>query len=103
MRPLLNVSRDDLKYIVKNTFKEFISDPSNENDKFFRIKIRKLIENLKSEGLNFNKFNKTLDNLNLANKAIEFYVKENISNNSKLLNHSKKNKKWGTEKHKKKF
>ena len=93
LRPLLNVSRDDLKYIVKNTFKEFISDPSNENDKFFRIKIRKLIENLKSEGLNFNKFNKTLDNLNLANKAIEFYVKENISNNSKLLNHSKKNKK----------
>ena len=85
LRPLLNISKKDLAYIAKNTFQFKIDDPSNNNEKFLRIKIRKLIYKLKKEGLNFNKFNVTLENLNKSNRAIEFYVKKNIKENSKLL------------------
>ena len=89
LRPLLNISKKDLAYIAKNTFQFKIDDPSNNNEKFLRIKIRKLINKLKKEGLNFNKFNITLENLNKSNMAIEFYVKKNIKENSKLLKDKK--------------
>jgi len=89
LRPLINISKDDLSYLTRNTFNFNIQDSSNENDNFLRIKIRKLINQLKQNGLSFEKFNITLKNLNESNKAIEFYVKKNISENTRLL--SKKN------------
>ena len=89
LRPLLNISKQDLSYITKNTFKFNIEDPSNENDNYLRIKIRKLINQLNQYGLTFEKFNVTLKNLNKSNKAIEFYVKKNIKENTKLLNRKK--------------
>ena len=89
LRPLLNISKQDLSYITRNTFKFNIEDPSNENDDYLRIKIRKLINQLNQYGLTFEKFNVTLENLNKSNKAIEFYVKKNIKENTKLLNRKK--------------
>ena len=89
IRPLLNISKQDLLYITRSTFNFNIEDPSNQNDKFLRIKIRKLIDQLKQYGLTFEKFNVTLENLNKSNRAIEFYVKKNINENTKLLNKKK--------------
>ena len=89
LRPLLNISKQDLSYITKNTFKFNIEDPSNENDNYLRIKIRKLINQLNQYGLTFEKFNVTLENLNKSNKAIEYYVNKNIKENTKLLNRKK--------------
>jgi len=89
IRPLLNISKQDLLYITRNTFNFNIEDPSNENDNFLRIKIRKLINQLKHYGLTFEKFDLTLENLNESNRAIEFYVNKNINENTKQL--SKKN------------
>ena len=89
IRPLLNISKQDLSYITRNTFNYNIEDPSNENDNFLRIKIRKLINQLKKNGLTFEKFNLTIDNLNNSNIAIEFYVKKNINENTCLLNKKK--------------
>ena len=89
LRPLLNISKQDLHYINKNTFKFNIEDPSNNNEDFLRIKIRKLIDQLKQYGLTFEKFNLTLENLNKGNQAIEFYVTKNINENTKFLNKKK--------------
>ena len=89
LRPLLNISKQDLSYITRRTFNFNIEDPSNQNDNFLRIKVRKLINQLKSYGLTFEKFNLTLENLNKSNKAIEFYIKKNINENTKLLNKNK--------------
>ena len=89
VRPLLNISKKDLSYITINTFNFYIEDPSNENDYFLRIKIRKLIDKLKQYGLTFEKFNLTLRNLNESNSAIEFYVKKNINENTRLKNKQK--------------
>ena len=89
-RPLLNISKNDLEYLTKNTFNFFVKDPSNEDDKFLRIKIRKLIDQLKKEGLDFAKFSLTLKNLDKSNQTIQFYVKKNLNDNSKyLINNSK--------------
>jgi len=89
LRPLLSISKVDLNYITKNIFDYYVDDPSNNNDRFLRVKIRKLLEILNSEGLDMKKFKLTLENLHKSNSSIEFYVKKNIENNSKVINNSK--------------
>ena len=89
LRPLLNISKKELSYITKNTFNFSIEDPSNKNEYYLRIKIRNLISHLSQYGLNFEKFKVTLENLNKSNLALEFYVKKNIKENTKLLNKKK--------------
>ena len=88
-RPLINVPKNDLLYITKNTFNFYIKDASNENDKFLRVKIRKLIDKLNLNGLDLKKFKMTLKNLHKSNEAIDFYVKKNIKNNSIVLDNKK--------------
>ena len=85
LRPLLNISKKELIYISKNTFNFYVDDPSNLDDKYTRVRVRKLIYKLEQEGLNFNKFKLLLDNLNKSNNAIDFYVKKNILINTNIL------------------
>ena len=89
LRPLLSISKVDLNYITKNVFDYYVDDPSNNNDRFLRVKIRKLLKILNSEGLNMKKFKLTLENLHKSNISIEFYVNQNIKNNSKMINNKK--------------
>ena len=49
---------------------------------FKRIRIRKLISNFNEEGLDKKKLNLTINNLKMANNAINFYVEKNIQDNS---------------------
>ena len=90
LRPLIDIPKKDLVYISKNTFNYNVKDPSNLDDKFLRAKVRKLISNLEKDGLTFNKFKLSLNNLNKSNNAIEYYVQKNINNNSKYLKLAKK-------------
>ena len=89
LRPLLSISKVDLNYITKNIFNFYVSDPSNNNDRFLRVKVRKLLEKLDSEGLDIKKLKLTLGNLHSSNNSIEFYVNQNIENNSKIINNKK--------------
>ena len=89
IRPLLNTYKKELSYITKNTFNFKIEDPSNKNDNFLRIKIRKLINQLNLNGISFEKFKLTLENLNKSNNAISFYVQKNILENTNYLNKKK--------------
>ena len=81
IRPLLNIKKKELIYISKKFFSFYIKDPSNNDDKFKRVRLRKLISELKKEGLNINKLSLTLDNLTISNNAINFYVNQNLRDN----------------------
>ena len=50
-----------------------------------RVKVRKLVSKLENDGLSFEKFQKTLNNLNKSNFALEYFVKKNINDNSSIL------------------
>ncbi len=90
IRPLLSTSKQDLLKINKKTFGFFIDDPTNNDDKFLRSRIRKLLINLDKEGLKFNKFYLTLKNLSKSNQVIEFFVEKNVVENSKYFEKDKK-------------
>ena len=81
IRPLINIEKDDLVYISKFVFKSYIEDPSNEDDKFKRVKVRNLLKELSLEGLDKNKFFLTIKNLKFANENIKFYTKKNLEKN----------------------
>ena len=89
LRPLINVSKKDLVYIVKKTFNFCVQDPSNQDDKFMRVKIRKMIKKLEKEGLTFKKFKMSLNNLSVSNYAVDYFVKKNIYDNSSYLKFTK--------------
>tara|TARA_Y100000591_G_C21735219_1_gene646253 strand:- start:110 stop:1138 length:1029 start_codon:yes stop_codon:yes gene_type:complete len=88
LRPLLHQKKSDLYYISKNVFNFYVQDPTNSNEKYQRIRVRKLIEELRKEGLDKNKFFKTVKNLRYSNNVVNFYVNKNLQNNTSF---SKKN------------
>ena len=89
IRPLLEFQKKDLIFISSFVFNFFIKDPSNENNKFLRIKVRNLISQLKDVGFDQTKLSLTLKNLKSSNDSIIFYVK----NNKKLNSYFNKKKK----------
>ncbi len=85
-RPLLNISKEDLIYIAKKVFNFYVIDPSNDMEQFQRVRLRKIIFNLKNQGLDFNKLKLTINNLAFTNKAIAEITEKNISENVTLIN-----------------
>ena len=90
LRPLLDQKKEDLVYISKKVFNFSILDPTNKDEKYLRIKVRKLIKKLHENGLDKKKFLVTIKNLKHSNAVIEFYVKENLIKNTFFSNKSKK-------------
>ena len=88
IRPFLNVEKQELQDVTKYYFKNYIKDPSNENDKFLRTRIRKYKKNLQQEGLNTKKIIKTVNNLLIAKNALDFYKKKALQNNVNFLSKS---------------
>ena len=84
LRPFVEFEKKELVYISKRVFKFFVKDPSNQNINFQRTRIRKLIFDLNTEGLDKKKLNLTIRNLKSANSAMNFYVEKNICDNAKF-------------------
>ena len=80
-RPLINFNKEDLTYIAKHVFSSYVVDPSNQDDKFKRVKIRNLLKRLEKEGLDKNKFLLTINNLKSSNNTIKFYTIKNLEDN----------------------
>jgi tRNA(Ile)-lysidine synthase len=57
LRPLMKFEKKELIYISKRVFNFFVEDPSNLNENFKRIRIRKSIKALELEGLDKKKIN----------------------------------------------
>lgn len=82
IRPLINIKKKELIFITNKVFGFYISDPSNLEDKYTRVKIRKIINELLKENLSMSKIILSLKNLNHSNQAVNYYVNQNISLNS---------------------
>jgi len=89
IRPFLNFKKADLKYVTLNYFKTYIKDPSNSNEKFLRVRIRKYKKNMEKEGLNSRKIIKTINNLLSANQAINFYKNKALYKHTSFLSKNK--------------
>ena len=90
LRPLLNIKKRDLEFISEKVFKFYVKDPSNESIRFKRVRIRNLIKQLSEEGLDTNKILLTINNLTESNIAINYFVKQNLINNTKILENGRK-------------
>ena len=73
LRPFLNFKKEDLKYSTLSYFKTFIEDPSNKDEKFLRVRVRKYRSDMEKEGLDTSKIIKTVNNLMSASKTLNFY------------------------------
>ncbi len=89
VRPFLGFKKKDLKYVTLNFFKTYISDPSNDNNKFLRVRIRKYRKNMEKEGLDTSKIIKTVNNLLSANKAINFYKNKSLNKHTSFISKNK--------------
>ena len=90
LRPLIDIKKEDLIFISKKVFNFYVEDPTNYDEKYQRVRVRKLMENLERDGLDKNKLKKTIKNLKYANKVIEFYVDKNLRENTSFLNNKKR-------------
>ena len=75
-RPFLQTKKSDLVLLTKKVFGKFINDPSNKNDKFLRVKIRKLLPILNQHGIHKNQILKSIQNLQSSNNSINFYFND---------------------------
>ena len=71
IRPVLSFTREQLRDTCKAYGVEWASDPSNENEKFLRVRLRKFEELLASEGLTPQRLAQTVQKLEYAREALE--------------------------------
>ena len=81
-RPLLYEKKENLEFLSRKVFNFYVKDPTNNDEKYQRIRIRNLIKELNNNGLDKKKFFKTLKNLNYSNNVINFHVSENLRKNT---------------------
>ena len=68
IRPLLNFRKEDLRNYLKNNNYSWVDDPSNCDDKYQRVRVRKLLKQLKSSKLIASNFVKIADHMSRASK-----------------------------------
>tara|TARA_B100001057_G_scaffold369471_1_gene373114 strand:+ start:1204 stop:2232 length:1029 start_codon:yes stop_codon:yes gene_type:complete len=82
IRPLIHQNKKDLMFISKHVFNFYVEDPTNKDEKFQRIRVRKLITELQKNGLDKKKFSNTIKNLKYSDNVVNFYVNENLFKNA---------------------
>ena len=80
IRPLLEVSKDELKKFLNNQRQEWIEDPSNKNDKFLRVNIRNFINNSSEPKLLVQRLANTAINMQRSRSYIESKIEEDLKN-----------------------
>ncbi len=89
LRPLINQKKEDLIVVSKKVFGFYVTDPTNDEDKFLRVRVRKLLKGLKNDGLSQKKFNDTIIYLKRSNDVIDYYVNKNLQSNT-FFSHNEK-------------
>ena len=74
LRPLLYFKKEELLNLTKKIYSTWIEDPSNLNEKFLRVRIRKMQSKLQKEGFDPKRVLKTIENLNSAKNSLDFYI-----------------------------
>lgn len=84
LRPLLDVPRASLRAVVTKSGLKAIEDPSNENPKFDRVKVRQMAQALSSLGLSAQRLADTASNMARAREALEAQTDTFFQSDSKL-------------------
>ncbi|MES1990558.1 MAG: tRNA lysidine(34) synthetase TilS [Pseudomonadota bacterium] len=71
LRPFLDVPRETLRAVVARAGLSAIEDPSNDNPRFDRVKVRRLMSDLASIGLTPARLADTAAHMSRARKALE--------------------------------
>lgn len=80
VRPLLTIKRHDLRIYLNSLGQNWVDDPSNENDDFDRVKVRKIMPELAKLGLGIDRLAGTADNLQSSRKALEHLAQQSMRN-----------------------
>lgn len=74
IRPLLNVSKQELVTLCEKNKIPFVRDPTNENTAYVRGRLRAAADVLAAEGLSAKRLSVTAARLARAREALEFYT-----------------------------
>ena len=74
MRPLLDVTRDQLRAYLRKKQVAWVDDPSNEDTRFERIRIRQAMASLAPIGLTVERLAAVAQNLGAAREALDWYT-----------------------------
>ena len=73
VRPLLDLKKAQLIKISKKIFGKYYRDPSNNNKKYLRTKIRNLRSQLELSGINYDQVSKSIKNLASSRDTLDLY------------------------------
>jgi tRNA(Ile)-lysidine synthase len=73
VRPLLNVKKEALEAYLEGLNVEWIKDPSNINENFDRVKVRKFLSDPVLEGFNVDRLATTANHFARTRQALTFY------------------------------
>ena len=82
-RPLLEIKKVTLIKISKKIFGKYFLDPSNQDLKFLRTKIRNLRRPLEKSGILYDQIFKSINNLALSKKTLDDYLAQILRKNIK--------------------
>ena len=74
VRPMLCFSKVEIKNYLKSIHQKWIEDPSNKDNKYKRVRIRKIKKLLDTLELSNERINNTIENMQRAKEAIDFFV-----------------------------
>ena len=77
-RPLLDTKKIFLTKISKNVFGKYFKDPSNNNIKYLRTKIRNLKGPLEKSGVKYDQIFKSIQNLSSSNNTLNDYLRKTL-------------------------
>ncbi|MBD5397896.1 tRNA lysidine(34) synthetase TilS [bacterium] len=78
VRPMLYYSKEEIKKYLKSNHQKWVEDPSNKDNKYKRVRIRKLKKLIDTLELSNERIANTLDNMRRAREAIDFFVNDFI-------------------------
>ena len=79
IRPLLSFSREQLRATCTHHRIKWIEDPSNQNEKYLRVKLRQFEKTLADEGLTPARLSQTLQKLEDAREALQIMADQAAS------------------------
>ncbi|MHA3913993.1 tRNA lysidine(34) synthetase TilS [Halovulum sp. GXIMD14793] len=71
LRPLLGVSRQDLRYVLRARGTPWVDDPSNADPRFARIRMRQLMPTLSKEGLDAETLAATAERMQMTRAVLD--------------------------------
>ncbi len=79
LRPLLECTRESLEVYLKTCNQPFISDPSNDNSDFERVRLRQMITFMRQKGFNVDAISDTIKHITIEDTFVRTLTKEHRS------------------------